>query len=68
MERNSVKKMQKKIDEIGDVARKESSGRPKSILEEENKKLVEEMILTQEDQPGTHSTPTEIAIKLNIDR
>ena len=26
------------------------------------------MILTQEDQPGTHSTPTEIAIKLNIDR
>ena len=68
MERNSVKKMQKKIDEISDVARKESSGRPKSVLEEENKKLVEEMILTQEDQPGTHSAPTEIAIKLNIDR
>ena len=36
----------KKTDEIGDVARKESSGRPKSVLTEDNKKLAEEMILT----------------------
>ena len=60
----------KKIDEIGDVARKEGYGRRKSLClsTEENIELVEEVILIKEDQPGTHSTPAEIARELNIDR
>ena len=55
-----------KIDETGDLARKEGSGRPNSVRLEENIKLVEEMIFGQENQPGTRSTPSEIS--LNIDR
>ena len=58
----------KKIDETGDVARKEGSGRPKSVRTEENIELVEEMILSKKDQPETHSTPAEIALELNVDR
>ena len=64
---NDVKKLLKKNEEIGDVARKEVYGRPKS-RHTKNIKLVEEMILYQEDQPGTHSTPPEIAHELNTDR
>ena len=51
----------------GDVARKEGSGRPQPVRTEENTKLVEEMVLNQEDQPEAHSTPAEIVHDLNID-
>ena len=47
-----MKKLLEKIEKIGGVARKE----------------IKEMILSQEDQSGTHSSPTEIARELNIDR
>ena len=65
---NGVKTLLKKIDETGDVQRKEGSGRPKTARTEENVAEVEEMILSQEDKPGTHLTPTEIAYSLDIDR
>ena len=61
---NGVKKLLKKIEETGDVARKEASGRPKSARTEKNIKLIEETIISQEDHPGTHFTPTEIAREL----
>ena len=48
--------LSKKIEKTGDVAWKEGS----SDLNMYNK-LVEEIILGQEDQPGTHSTGAEIA-------
>ena len=38
---NGVKKLLKKIDEIGDVTWKEDSGRPRSVRTEENIELVE---------------------------
>ena len=50
------------------ITRKEVSGRPKSVLTEENIKLVEEIVLSQEDQRGINSTPAEIARELSIDR
>ena len=50
-------------DETGDIFRKEGSG--KSVRIEENIELVE-IILGQENQLGTHSTPVEIARELNI--
>ena len=64
---NGIKKLLKKIDETGDVARKEGSGRPKSVRTEENIEQVEEMILSKKDQPETHSTLAEIALELNVD-
>ena len=60
---NGVKKLLKKIDETGS-----DSGRSKSALTEENIEQVKEMILSQEDQRGTHSTQAEIARERNIDR
>ena len=53
---NGAKKLLKKIDKTGEVAWKGGSERPKSVRTEENTELVEEMILSQEGQPGTHST------------
>ena len=64
---NDVKELVKKIDDTGDVARKEGSGPPKSARTEENIELVEEMILSQEEKSGTHSTPAETARELDID-
>ena len=60
---NGVKKLLKKIDDTGS-----DSGRSKSALTEENIEQVKEMILSQEDQRGTHSTQAEIAREHNIDR
>ena len=62
---NGVKKLLKKIDETNDVAQKEGSGQ--SVCREEKIELVWEMILSQQDQPGTHFTPAEIALELNTD-
>ena len=49
----------------GDINRQQGSGRPKSIRTEENVELVEDLILSQ-DQPGMHTTPSEIALELGI--
>ena len=46
--------------------RRKGSGRPRSARTEENERLVEEMICSQEDEPGTHVTPRNIAIQLEI--
>ena len=63
---NGMKTLLKNIDERGDIERKEGSGRPKSARTEENIEEVQGMILSQEDEPGTHSTPSEIALELRI--
>ncbi|XP_066910471.1 uncharacterized protein [Clytia hemisphaerica] len=46
--------------------RRKGSGRPRSARTEENEHLVEEMICSQEDEPGTHVTPRNIATELEI--
>ena len=51
----------KKIDETGDVKRRKRSGRPKSSRTENNINAVKELISSQEDKPGTHTTPNEIS-------
>ena len=65
---NTIKKLIGRIDKTGSVLRKEGSGRPRSVRTEETIEQVEELILSQEDQPGTHLTPTEISRELGIDR
>ena len=59
---NGLKKLLKKIGETGDIAWKEGS-----LYTEENMKLVEEMIHTQDDQAVTYSAQAEIACELNTD-
>ena len=39
----------------------------KKLRTEENIELIEEMILSQEDQPGAHPTTVDIAGEPNID-
>ena len=40
----------------------------KNVRTEGNIELIEEMILSQEYQPGAHPTPVDIAREINIDR
>ena len=58
----------KKIDETGDVKRRERSGRPKSSKTENNINAVKELISSQEDKPGTHATPNGISKMMDIPR
>ena len=58
----------KKIDETGDVKRREGSGRPKSSRTENNINAVKELISSQEDKSGTHATPNEISKMIDIPR
>ena len=57
-----------KIDETGDVKRREGSGRPKSSRTENNINAVKELISSQEDKLGTHATPNEISKIMDIPR
>ena len=57
-----------KIDETGDVKRREGSGRPKSSRTENNINAIKELISSQEDKPGTHATPNEISKMIDIPR
>ena len=56
----------KKLDETGDVKRREGSGRPKSSRTENNINAVKELISSPEDKPGTHATPNEISKMMDI--
>ena len=58
----------KKIDETGDVKRREGSRRPKSSKTENNISAVKDLISSQEDKPGTHATPNEISKMMDIPR
>ena len=58
----------KKIDETGDVKRREGLGRPKSSRTENNINAVKELISSQEDNLGTHATPNEISKMMDIPR
>ena len=57
-----------KIDETGDVKKREGLGRPKSSRTENNINAVKELISSQEDKPGTHATPNEISKMMDIPR
>ena len=56
----------KKIDETGDIKRREGSGRPKSRRIKSSINAVKELISSQEDKPGTHATPNEISKMMDI--
>ena len=56
----SLEDLLRKIDRTGDCKRQPGSGRPKTVRTEENQQRVEELILSQEDHPHSHSSPREI--------
>ena len=64
----NVDDLLKKNDETGDIKRREGSRRPKSSRTENNINAVKELILSQEDKPGTHATLNEISKMMDIPR
>ena len=64
----NVVNLLKKIDETGEVKRREGSGRPKSSRTENNINAVKELISNQEDKSGRHATPNEISKMKDIPR
>lgn len=66
--RSTLNDLIKKIDETGDTNRKQGSGRPRSIRTADNVAKVEDLILSQEGQPGTSKSPREIERETGISR
>ena len=64
--RSGVQYIINKVDKTGTADRVNGSGRPRSSRTEENIEIVEGLILSQEDAPGTHRTPREIARETGI--
>ena len=56
----------KKIDTTSSTERSTGSGRPRRARTEENIHYVAEEILSQDDDPGSHSTPTLISKRLDV--
>ena len=55
----------KENDDIGSTKRATDAGRPRTVRCDDIER-VEQLDLSQEDKPGTHSTHREIARELNI--
>ena len=66
--RVSVYRLLGKFKESGSMERKPGSGRPRTVCTEENEDLVEELICSQEDNPGSHMSPREIEKHTGISR
>ena len=49
---SAVNRLLKKIDQTGEIARKKGSGRPRTICTDQNIEDVQELICSQEDNPG----------------
>ena len=58
----------KQIDSTGSVERKKGSGRPRTTRCPENVETVQELVMSQEDNPGTHKSVNAIARETGISR
>lgn len=65
---SGLKKLLRKIDTAGTVERKQGSGRKRTVRTNENVRRIEELVLSQEDQPGTHRTVRQISRETEIPR
>ena len=63
-----LRKLLNKIDDIGDTKRKQGSGRPQTSRSDANINTVENLILSQESDPGTHLSLREIEMETGIPR
>ena len=66
--RMAIHNLIKKIKETGSTDRKKGGGRPVTATTEENGDLVEELICSQEENHGTHSSARKIAPQISISR
>lgn len=62
----SLNRLIKNITVTGSCDRQPGSGRPRSARTDENVTAVEELILSQDSQPGTHSSLRKIARQIGI--
>jgi len=59
--KSSINRLLQKFRDTGTVDTRQDSGRPRSARMDENIDRVDDMVLSQEDQPWTHSTVCEIS-------
>jgi len=62
----SIDALLKKIRKTGTIDRQPGSGRPRSVRINENIENVEDLVLSQEDQPKTHRSTREISRETGI--
>ena len=55
----------KKIKETGSKERLKGKGRPVTAITEENASIFEELLCSQEDEPGTHNSIRQIALRIS---
>ena len=65
---SSLNKLLKKIDQTGTVNRKTGSGRRRWTRTAENVESVDDLVLSQENAPGTHRTIRQIARETGISK
>ena len=65
---SSVRGVVKKLTEHGSADRRPGSGRPKTALTEENLNEVDNLMMSQEGQPGSHLSQRQIAGGLGISK
>lgn len=58
----------RRIDQNGTAERVEGSGRPRTQRTEENVALVESLVISDDDEPGTHKSPREIEQHTGLSR
>ena len=66
--RVSVYRLLKKFKENRSMERKVGSGRPRAVFTKENEDLVELLVCSQEDNPGSQMSPREIEKHTGISR
>ena len=64
--KTGLQKLLKKIGKTGDIKRKQGSGRPRTSRLDANIEAVEDMVLSQENEPGTHLSLREIESETGI--
>ena len=64
----AVDNLIKKINETGSIERRKGSGRPVTATTEENASIFEELVCSQEDEPGTRNSIRQIASRISISK
>ena len=64
----SVQRLLNRFKENGSMDRKSGSGRPRTATTAENEEIVEDLICSQEESPGSHMSPREIEKHTGISR
>ena len=64
--RMAVHNLIKRITETGSRERRKGSGQPVTVTTEENASTFEELVCSQENEPGTHNSVRQIAPRISI--